>query len=77
MSCEEAASKNAEGEIQNPVVFQCVSCGSIVGDSFSWVSSNELLDAISLSVMNANVGICEDDCETSKRDVDFGRYVFC
>ena len=37
------------GDKSFPLVFQCVKCGQIVGDSISWVCSKEDLRAIALT----------------------------
>jgi len=39
----------SQEEVNNPLVFQCKDCRSIIGDSFSWVTALEDLDVIVLS----------------------------
>ena len=40
---------HSQEEVNNPLVFQCKDCRSIIGDSFSWVTALEDLDVIVLS----------------------------
>jgi hypothetical protein len=41
-------------EVDAPLVFQCITCRAIVGDSFSWVNADEELQIITLSKGNLN-----------------------
>jgi len=40
------------GDKSFPLVFKCAKCSQIIGDSISWVCSNEDLRAITLMRMN-------------------------
>ena len=61
-----------EQEIVNPLVFQCVNCKGIVGDSFSWLSADQELNAITLT-SKSHIVIAEDILNFSNEGIDKGR----
>ncbi|XP_032234847.1 protein Mis18-alpha isoform X2 [Nematostella vectensis] len=54
-----------------PIVFQCLSCQVILGDSFSWVCADQDLQVVVLSAVTSNVSI-EEGLETSTDGQDIG-----
>ncbi|XP_074632892.1 protein Mis18-alpha-like isoform X3 [Acropora palmata] len=60
----------------SPVVFQCKSCKSIVGDSCAFVSSDRELEVICVSAVTSIVTL-GDVLETSTEGADMGRNMFC
>ncbi|KAK2550360.1 hypothetical protein P5673_029062 [Acropora cervicornis] len=57
----------------SPVVFQCKSCKSIVGDSCAFVSSDRELEVICVSAVTSIVTL-GDVLETSTEGADMGSY---
>nr|CCA24618.1 conserved hypothetical protein [Albugo laibachii Nc14] len=65
-------------ERSSPIVFQCIKCRSILGDSFSFVCSNKKLATVTLDAVT-NV-VVKDHTKTSQHGIDVGssfREVFC
>lgn len=48
----------ADGEVHGPLVFQCATCSSVVGDSLELVATDEALQVLTLSKMTAVVRAC-------------------
>lgn len=72
----DAANVNDEGElkISGPLVFSCMKCRSIVGDSFSFMSSNEATRTITLAAAS-NINRT-NDLFTSYESLDEGSTYF-
>lgn len=65
---------NDEEEIQSPLVFQCVACRTIIGDSYSFQCSNEEMSIITLTAAS-NIRRSQD-VYTSKAGLDIGSTYF-
>ena len=59
-------------EIVNPLVFQCKSCRTIVGDSFAWLSADEELNVVTLVSCNLAAVLVHPDMKFSTDGVDAG-----
>jgi hypothetical protein len=62
-------------EILNPLVFQCLNCKSIIGDSFAWLNADQELNSITLTAKSKSVAV-DDSLQFSSDGVDKGRYLF-
>eukprot|EP00128_Syssomonas_multiformis_P006831 Colp12_sorted_trinity150504_noHs@2365 len=68
---EEQDGSAQEQEIDAPLVFQCKNCRCIVGDSFSWVSAHEGLNAVCLEEPSPFVKMV-NELHTSYSGTDIG-----
>ena len=60
-------------EVNNPLVFSCRSCRSILGDSWHFVAANEEMNCIALDAVNEEATtVVKDDFITSKSGADEG-----
>ena len=66
--------KSSEDEISSPLVFSCANCRLIVGDSYSYLLSNEELKTITLT--GASDVSRSADIYTSKSGADVGATYF-
>lgn len=76
--CDEAAPDSDPSfdstQVQGPLVFSCIQCKCIMGDSYSIVASNEALGVIVLSAAS-NIQRCQE-VYTSKSGPDVGSTYF-
>lgn len=70
----EGNTHNDDEEIQSPLVFQCLACRTIVGDSYSFQCSNEEMSIITLTAAS-NIRRSQD-VYTSKAGLDIGSTYF-
>lgn len=70
---EDDADGDGEGDFQlkGPLVFQCVKCLAILGDSFAWKSAEKQLKTVTLCVKSDTALVC-DDVQTSTSGFDSG-----
>ncbi|CAG8582208.1 323_t:CDS:2 [Paraglomus occultum] len=58
-------------EITAPLVFQCIKCRLIVGDSFAWVNADKDLRSVALHAKPANIRV-GTEVEWSRGGIDLG-----
>ena len=77
MSCEVVLTTDSEEvpEVSGPLVFSCCKCKTIVGDSFSFLSSNKETNSITLS-SSSNIQRTSE-LYTSYESLDEGSTYFC
>ena len=74
VKASESTNESSVDEVQGPLVFSCAKCRTIVGDSFSFYSSNESMRTITLAA-SSNIKR-SPDVYTSKTGNDVGSTYF-
>lgn len=75
MSHDQVLSGDHSSEVSGPLVFSCCKCKTIVGDSFSFLSSNKETNCITLS-SSSNIQRTSE-LYTSYESLDEGSTYFC